>query len=141
MNIKKIFIFYKRRKLKQGNRQNSCRFWASFTQKSTHIFEKPGNQGSKYHSVIRFSIVPWHANVGRLPKLMLKLIKLPCSRADVKQDNFGVAINQPATKIDLAREKYKVIIDIKSMQIIIIIYHITIAENKKLCGEFNLEKV
>ena len=67
----------------------------------TDLSYEPSYKCSKYNGIIRLAVVPWDSYAGFFPQFMFKFVQLPGSWSYIKQDDFGIAVDQPATEINL----------------------------------------
>ena len=73
----------------------------SLSLQCTHFSNEPSYKCSKYNGIIRLAVVPRDSDAGFFPQFMFKFVQLPGSWSYIKQDDFGIAVDQPATEINL----------------------------------------
>lgn len=67
----------------------------------TYTRDKPSSEIPQNQGIVGLRIMKWDTNMTFLPQFVLKLIQLPGGWANVKQNKFWIAIDEPPAKMNL----------------------------------------
>jgi len=67
----------------------------------TYTRDKPSSEIPQNQGIVGLRIMKWDTNMTFLPQFVLKLVQLPSGWANVKQNKFWIAINEPPAKMNL----------------------------------------
>lgn len=72
---------------------------------TTDLSKKPSCQKTKQHGIVGLTVEPRHSNVAELPQLTLPAVQRPGRERNINQNNVGTALNKPAPKVDLWKNR------------------------------------